>query len=125
MNIADTKNSSDISLPSTFAALEPFVAEWALPTEKQRAVKRVSTPIEDVRASHQALFPMLESILRYFLAFPNDPTALPPDAARLYALTQNFMEISAPVDLEWDSPDIEDVFPVSRIVFQPPSTQLS
>jgi hypothetical protein len=31
------------------------------------------------------------------------------------------MEASAPLDLKWDSPDIEDVFPISRMRFHPPS----
>ena len=42
-----------------FAMLEPYVAEWALRGEKARAQKRVSTPIEVLRAFQQALLPHL------------------------------------------------------------------
>ena len=30
------------SLPAEFSDLAPLVAEWALPTERERAVKRVA-----------------------------------------------------------------------------------
>ncbi|VCU68712.1 hypothetical protein PIGHUM_00770 [Pigmentiphaga humi] len=108
-------------LPPRFAGLEHLVDEWALPSEKARAHKRVATDIEVSRRFHGEVLPHVEPIIQYLNTFPNDPGALPPDALRLYRLAQMFMEVSAPIDLEWDSSDIEDVFPMERMNFHPPS----
>jgi hypothetical protein len=111
----------DTTLPPPFAMLEPFVAEWSIQTERERAQKRVSTPIETLRSFHQALLPHLEPMIQYFNTLPNDPDALAPPARRLYDLAQMVMEASAPVDLQWNTPDIEDVFPLERIKFLMPN----
>ncbi|MBC7469683.1 MAG: hypothetical protein H7322_10195 [Ramlibacter sp.] len=108
-------------LPEAFADLAPWVAEWSIRTEKARAEKRVSTPIAVLREFHAALLPRLEPMIRYFNTLPNDPEALSPPDARLYGLAQMTMEASAPIDLDWDRPDIEDVFPLQRMKFHPPS----
>ena len=108
-------------VPEAFADLAPWVAEWSIGTEKARAEKRVSTPIVALREFHAATLPRLEAMIEYFNTLPNDPQALAPDAKRLYALAQMVMEASAPIDLNWDTPDIEDVFPMHRMTFHPPS----
>lgn len=108
-------------LPEVFADLAPWVAEWSIRTEMARAEKRVGTPIAVLREFHAALSPRLESMFQYFNALPNDPAALSPPDARLYGLAQMVLEASAPIDLQWDTPDIEDVFPLHRMKFHPPS----
>jgi hypothetical protein len=112
---------SEPLLPAAFSDLAPYVSEWVLPSEKERAIKRVSTDIKKLREFQQAILPRLESMIEFFNTFPNDPKALPPDALRLYRLAQMVMEASAPIDLEWESADIEDVFPMERMNFHPPS----
>jgi hypothetical protein len=108
-------------LPAQFAELAPWVAEWSIRTEKARAEKRVGTPIAVLRDFHAALLPRLEEMFQYFNTLPNDPAALSPPDARLYGLAQMVLEASAPIDLQWDTPDIEDVFPLHRMKFHPPS----
>jgi hypothetical protein len=108
-------------LPEAFADLEPWIAEWSIRTEQDRAHKRVSTPIAVLREFQAATLPRLEAMIRYFNTLPNDPQALAPPDARLYGLAQMVMEASAPIDLEWNTPDIEDVFPLDRMKFHPPS----
>ena len=108
-------------VPDAFADLAPWIAEWSIGTEKGRAEKRVSTPIAVLRQFHAATLPRLEAMIEYFNTLPNDPQALAPDAKRLYALAQMVMEASAPIDLDWGTPDIEDVFPMHRMTFHPPS----
>jgi hypothetical protein len=108
-------------VPAQFADLAPWVAEWAIETEKARAWKRVSTPIAKLREFHAATVPRLVEMIDYFNTLPNDPQALAPAAKRLYALAQMVMEASAPIDLGWDTSDIEDVFPMARMNFHPPS----
>ena len=108
-------------LPGAFVDLEPWVAEWSLGTEKARAEKRVLTLMPVLREFHAATLPRLEAIIEYLNTLPNDPQALAPGDRRLYALAQMVMEVSAPIDLNWDSSDIEDVFPMRRMKFHPPS----
>jgi hypothetical protein len=111
----------DVSLPTAFANFEPLVAEWALANEKARAEKRVSTPIEVLRNFQQIVMPDFERVIQYLNTLPNDPSALSPPDKRLFQLAQMVMEASAPLDLQWSTPDIDDVFPLERIKFLPPS----
>jgi hypothetical protein len=108
-------------LPAAFADLAPWVAAWSLGTEKARAERRVLTPMPVLRAFHAATLPRLEAVIEYLNTLPNDPQVLAPADRRLYALAQMVMEASAPIDLNWESADIEDVFPMSRMKFHPPS----
>jgi hypothetical protein len=104
-------------LPAQFADLVPYVAEWSLEQERDRAVKRVSTDIEKLRRFHESVSPRMEAIIEYLNTLPNDPDALPGPDKRLFNLARMVMEASAPIDLGWSSPDIEDVFPMDRIGF--------
>lgn len=105
------------ALPAPFANLAPYVAEWSLAMERDRAVKRVSTDIAKLRAFHDVLAPHMRAIIDYLNTLPNDPDALPGPQKRLFDLARMVMEASAPIDLGWSSPDIEDVFPMDRIGF--------
>ena len=108
-------------LPPQFADLEHFVEEWALPSEAAQALKRATTPLERIKEFHKVAFPRLEAMIDYLNGFPNDPAALPEDAERLFHLATTVMEVSVPIDLEWPQADIEDVFPMERFEFFPPS----
>lgn len=116
-----TPGAQESTLPAAFAQFEPLVAEWSIGSEKARAEKRVSMPIEVLRTFQEAVLPQLERMIQYFNTLPNDPDALSPEDKRLYQLAQMVMEASAPLDLQWTTPDIEDVFPLERIKFLPPS----
>ena len=116
-----SKADSGPLVPPAFADLEPWIAQWSIRTERDRAQKRVSTPIAVLREFQAATLPRLEAMIQYFNTLPNDPEALSPPDARLYGLAQMVMEASAPIDLEWNTPDIEDVFPLDRMKFHPPS----
>ena len=105
------------SLPAEFSDLEPLVAEWALATERERAVKRVETEIGRLRSFHDTVLPRIHDIICYFNQLPNDPDALSPSQRTLYHLAEMFMEAAAPIDLDWPSGDIEDTFPMARFEF--------
>jgi hypothetical protein len=111
--------------PAPFADLASYYPQWCPVTEKERAFMRVSTDIEVLRNFHSAVAPRMEEMIVYFNDFPNDPAALPADAQRLYRLAQMVMEASAPIDLQWDSADIEDVFPMSRMTFIAADNQIT
>ncbi len=51
-------------LPTPFADLEPFV-DWALPTERERNRKRLSSSMDVLRAFHQAILPRVPTIIEY------------------------------------------------------------
>lgn len=107
------------NLPVQFSDLEPYVAKWCFATDKERAVARIATDIATLRKFHAAVSPRMDEMIAYFNTFPNDPQSLPAEAKRLYQLAQMVMEASPPIDLEWDSTDIEDVFPMERMEFAP------
>lgn len=105
------------SLPADFSDLAPLAAEWALATERERAVKRVETEIGRLRSFHDAVLPRIHDIIRYFNQLPNDPEMLEVPQKTLYHLAEMFMEAAAPIDLGWSSGDIEDTFPMARFQF--------
>jgi hypothetical protein len=108
---------SDDILPAEFADLAPYAADWSLAAERDRATRRVSTDIDTLRAFQEAVSPRMEAIILYLNTFPNEPDALPAPVKRLFDLARMAMEASAPIDLGWSTPDIEDVFPMERIGF--------
>ena len=108
---------ADTSLPQGFADLEPLVAEWALSTEETRCRKRLGTDIAALKAFYDRGFPRIEAIIAHLNRFPNDPNALPPPEKRLFDLAMMVMEAAAPIDLQWPTPDITDVFPIDRFGF--------
>lgn len=108
---------SALSLPAQFSDLASLVAEWALPTERERAVKRIDTEIGRLRSFHDAMLPRIRDIIGYFNQLPNDPDALSPEQKTLYQLAEMFMEAAPPIDLGWSSGDIEDTFPMARFEF--------
>ena len=107
-------------LPPGFEDLEPLLAEWALPTEGERATRRCAVTIEALRALHERVFPRLDEIVALLNTLPNDVAALGPRERNLFQLAQMTMEAAGPIDLEWKSPDIEDVFPIGRMRFDTP-----
>lgn len=109
------------TLPPQFTELESLVDEWALQNEKDRVYKRLSIDMPTAKAFYAKVLPHMEQMIEYLNGFDNDPDALPKDALRLFQLGAMFMELAAPIDLEWDSTDIEDVFPIERLNFHPPS----
>ena len=104
-------------LPLYFADLDRYVECWSLPSEKDRAIKRITSSMSDLRSFHEAVFPRLDAIIEFLNTFPNDPNQLPASEKYLYDLSLMAMEAGAPIDLGWTSPDIDDVFPIERFEF--------
>jgi len=101
------------SLPQQFAALEPFVAEWALPYEAERLTKLTRTPIEELKVFYDEMFARAEEIKRYLEGFKLD--AMPADAAMLLDLLLTFIETAHPIELNWTATDIDDAFALDRM----------
>src|SRR5262249_22339130 len=68
-------------LPAPFAALEPFVDGWALATETERYTKRLTTPMPQIQAFYDAIFPRAAEALDYLDQYSLDN--LPDDALNL------------------------------------------
>ena len=62
-------------LPEQFRDLAPFL-EWALATEPERSAKRQASPMEEINAFYQAIFPRMKDMLP-FLAVSYTHLTLP------------------------------------------------
>lgn len=56
-------------LPEPFADLAPYLA-WALPTHRERSVKRQTSTRADINAFYHAMLPRMEEILTYLAQYP-------------------------------------------------------
>ena len=92
------------TLPEDFADLEPF-AGWAVPSERSRYAKRVSSSMDELQAFYDAAFPRLDAAASYLEQF--DPTSLPDDAKRLLWLFCSLVTVSFPVEV-WRQPRVPD-----------------
>ena len=92
------------SLPAEFRDLDPF-ADWAIPTERARYAKRISSTMDELQAFYDAAFPRLEAAASYLEQFGLD--ALPEDAKRLLWLFCALVTVSFPVEV-WRQPRVPD-----------------
>jgi hypothetical protein len=101
------------SLPQQFAALQPFVADWALPSEGERLAKLTRTPIDELQVFYDAMFARAAEMKRYLEGFKID--AMPDAAATLLDLLLTFIETAHPIELNWSTTDIDDAFALDRM----------
>jgi hypothetical protein len=96
---------SDALLPGPFSDLEPFAAEWCLPTERERFAKRMASSMDEIQTFYDAFFPRAEEAIAYCDKFPLDD--MPADAERLLQLVYSLIMASFPVEA-WRQPHIPD-----------------
>ena len=92
------------TLPAQFSELEPF-ADWAVPTERARYAKRISSTMQELQAFYDAAFPRIDEALSYLEQFPMD--TIPDDAKHLLWLYSALMTASFPVEV-WRQPRVPD-----------------
>ena len=92
------------SLPGDFTDLEPF-ADWAIPTERARYAKRLSSTMDELQAFYDAAIPRLEAATSYLEQFDMD--AMPDEAKRLLWLFCSLVTVSFPVEV-WRQPRVPD-----------------
>ncbi|MFZ4649859.1 MAG: hypothetical protein ACOYLV_04040 [Rubrivivax sp.] len=95
-------------LPERFAELSPFVAQWALRTERERFLKLHAVDIEELRVFYEAMLPRLDEVLDYLDQWSADQ--LPEDARTLFDLAMTFSETAHPLDLKWKDVDFTDAY---------------
>jgi hypothetical protein len=92
------------TFPADFADLEPF-ADWAIPTERARFAKRLSSTMDELQAFYDAAFPRMDDALAYLEQFSMDE--LPEDGTHLLWLYCALMTASFPVEV-WRQPRVPD-----------------
>ncbi len=101
-------SQTGLLLPSEFADLEPYAADWVLATEAERNAFRIRRSMEELDAFHNAVFPRLDALCDYIDQYPLD--AMPAPAARLLRLGQMVMEIM-PATMVYREPDVPNSIP--------------
>ena len=92
-------------LPKEFADLEPFAADWCLPTEPERYDKRLATSVDDMQAFYDAVTPRAEAAMTYLDQYTLDD--LPPEALHLLYLMYSMIMVSFPVEI-WHQQRVPD-----------------
>jgi hypothetical protein len=92
-------------LPNEFADLEPFAADWCLPTERERLDKRYASAMADMQAFYDAITPRAEAAMIYLDQYTLDD--LPPEALNLMHLLYSMIMVSFPVEC-WHQQRIPD-----------------
>ncbi|WP_420750086.1 hypothetical protein [Rhodococcus sp. O3] len=92
-------------LPTEFADLEPFAADWVLATEPERYAKRLASTMPEMQKFYDAAFPRIEDAITYCDKFDYDD--LPDDARALVHLMQSLIMVSFPVEV-WKQPRVPD-----------------
>ena len=112
---------SEVRLPAGFEPLESYVMAWALPTEEARYAKRIGSSLSEVRMFYDAIYPRMESVMKYLSAYSAEIASLSTDTRRLYRLALSYFEVSHPIELHWSGTEPADAFPANRIVYHGPS----
>ncbi|MEU4837138.1 hypothetical protein [Nocardia testacea] len=92
-------------LPEEFADLEPFAAQWCLPTEGARYAKRLASTMAEMQEFYNAVTPRAEAALTYLDHIGLDD--MPDDALNLLHLMYSMIMVSFPVEV-WKQPWIPD-----------------
>lgn len=85
------------TLPDGFADLEPYVADWALPTRAERYAARLSKPYKELLQFYDAIAPHAQDAITYLDGL--DITSLPEKATRLLQLLYSMILVSYSVNV--------------------------
>lgn len=93
------------TLPPAFTELEPWAAEWALPTRAQRYAVRLSKTQPELVAFYDAVAPHAEAAIEHLNR--RDLASLDDADTRLLQLLYSFILVSYAVNI-FDQPKIPD-----------------
>lgn len=103
-------------LPDRFAALAPFIKDWALADEQARYRKLHSSTLEELRDFYSAMLPRMEEILPCLDEYKVG--AMPEDVETLFDLAMTFSETAHPIDLRWEGVDFTLAYPWEKLEFR-------
>lgn len=89
------------------------MAEWSLPTERERNSKRLSSSMDALKAFYNEMLPRAEAILNYLDGFPLD--TMPRAEQQLLYMILSLAEVANAVEL-FKNPAVIDGFDPKRIV---------
>ncbi|MDG9724268.1 hypothetical protein [Streptomyces sp. DH41] len=92
------------AFPEGFEALDPFV-DWAIPTEKARYAKRISSTMDELDAFYDVAFPLLKSGTAYLEKTPMEGVSEPDK--RLLWLFCSLVTVAFSVEA-WRQPRVPD-----------------
>jgi hypothetical protein len=105
--------SEIVTLPAAFAALQPYVEDWALPDENARFRKRIAASMEELREFYDAILPHMEAVMQYLRRCPVQ--GLPPADEALLRLALAYAEVSRVFEV-WQQQDVRaDFFDPARL----------
>ncbi len=93
------------TLPEQFADLEPFAADWALPSELDRYAQRLDSTMEELQAFYDAAFPRLEDGAEYLKTVDLD--GISDEDQNLLWLFSSLVTVSFPVEV-WRQPRVPE-----------------
>ncbi|MBF6567777.1 MAG: hypothetical protein IVW54_02745 [Candidatus Binataceae bacterium] len=100
----DDSKQGNRELPADFAQLGKFV-NWALPTQGERRVKRLTSTMPEIEEFYAAILPEMERIATYLDQYPMHE--MPDDAKLLLYLTYAFMAVAPAVEI-FNEPSVTD-----------------
>ena len=94
---------TNATLPPNFKDLEPYL-DWALPTERARNRKRLTSSMEEIRAFYDAMLARVEPSLAYLNGFALD--GILEAEQNLLNLTLSLAEVANAVELFKTQPGV-------------------
>ncbi|MEC9341509.1 MAG: hypothetical protein VX663_08510 [Pseudomonadota bacterium] len=98
-------------LPAPFADLERL-ADWGLPTERERHDRRLTSTMGALRDYYSTLLPRMEAMVEHLNGF--DLATMPVREKRLLYMGLMFIEAAVAVEMFKD-PDIPDGLPAEQM----------
>ena len=92
-------------LPAEFSSLEHLVPEWSIEDGHARYVKRVNTPMDEIQAFYDQVFPRAKEAVAYIDKF-DYAEPLPDDVENLRNLLYSLITVSLAVEL-WKQPRVK------------------
>lgn len=92
-------------LPSEFADLEPFTADWCLPTEPERYAKRLASSMDSMQAYYDVITARAEAALTHLDQYTLED--LPEEELNLLYMLYSMIMVSFPVEC-WRQQRIPD-----------------
>src|SRR5438067_1409476 len=103
-------------LPEPFAALNPFVKDWALPHEQARYQRLHTVSLDELRAFYDAMLPRMDEILPFLNQYSMKD--MPEDVRTLFDMAMTFSETAHPIDLKWKDVDFNDAYAWDKLEFR-------
>ena len=104
---------TDRTLPAEFAHLQALADQWSLPTERERHLRRLASPIEELDAVYNALLSEISGMLTWLNRRALD--ALTAEETNLLLLALSLAEIAPAVQI-FREPGNPDGFDTARFI---------